>query len=234
MLHHANGVAVVGKATKDADEAVHVPGVETDGGFIESEQGLGEGGSQAGGEVHSLGFATAEGARGAVEVEVSEADLLKIAETSPYAFKSEISPMIANGFGVPVEIGGEIRDRHGIKVWQGVAAPTPKHGCGLEATASAVGTSEVAPILGEENAHVHFVGLRLQPAKEPAETIPHACVLEVTLLTVKNEGFLSVGKKAPRFVDGKIMPAGGSEKVLLGMTIYFSAKGPQGAGGDGK
>ena len=50
----------------DADEAVDVAGVEADGWFIEDEEGAGEGGTEAGGEVDALDLAAGEGAGGAV------------------------------------------------------------------------------------------------------------------------------------------------------------------------
>ncbi len=62
------GVALVAQAVHDADEALDVAGMQADGGFIEHEQGAGEGGAEAGGEVDAFDLAAGERAGVAVEV----------------------------------------------------------------------------------------------------------------------------------------------------------------------
>ena len=74
------GVALVAEAVHDADEALDVAGVEADGGFVEHEQGAGQGCAEAGGEVDALDLAAGEGAGGAVECEIAEADLVEVGE----------------------------------------------------------------------------------------------------------------------------------------------------------
>ena len=71
------GVALVAKSVHDTDEPVDVAGVETDGRFVEDEKGAGEGGAETGGEVDALDLAPGERAGGAVEREISKADLVE-------------------------------------------------------------------------------------------------------------------------------------------------------------
>ena len=64
VLDDDEGVALVAEAVHDADEAVDVARVEADGGFVEDEEGAGEGGAEAGGEIDALDLAAGEGAGG--------------------------------------------------------------------------------------------------------------------------------------------------------------------------
>ena len=80
VLDDDEGVALVAEAVHDADEALDVAGVEADGGLVENEEGAGERGAEAGGEVDALDLAAGEGAGGAVEREVAEADLIEVGE----------------------------------------------------------------------------------------------------------------------------------------------------------
>jgi hypothetical protein len=66
------------------------------------------------------------------------------------------------------------------------------------------------------------------------EPVPHAGILAIIVLAFENEFFFGVGKKTPRFVDGKFATACCSEKIPLGVTIHFSVKGPYGGSGYGK
>ena len=58
VLDDDDGVAQIGEAAKDANEAIHIARVETDGGLVEDEECVDEGGPEAGGEVHSHGLAS--------------------------------------------------------------------------------------------------------------------------------------------------------------------------------
>ena len=80
VFYDDQGVSFVAEAVHDSDESVDVAGVEADGWLVEDEEGAGEGCSEAGGEVDSLDLAAGEGAGGAVEGEVAEADLVEVVE----------------------------------------------------------------------------------------------------------------------------------------------------------
>jgi hypothetical protein len=74
MFDDEDGVTGVNEAMQDVDEALHVSGVEADGGFLEDEQvafqvrfggwAFGETGEEVGNELNALGFAAAEGRAG--------------------------------------------------------------------------------------------------------------------------------------------------------------------------
>jgi hypothetical protein len=74
VFHHDDGVSEVAESEEDLDEALGVPGVKADAGFVEHEEGVDEAGAEAGGEVNPLGFASGEGAGGAIERQITDSD----------------------------------------------------------------------------------------------------------------------------------------------------------------
>ena len=54
MLDDQDGVAGLAQFPKEAEEAAGVTGMETDAGFIEDEEGAGQAGAEAAGEVDAL------------------------------------------------------------------------------------------------------------------------------------------------------------------------------------
>ena len=61
--------------------------MEADAGFIEDEEGTGEAGAEAAGQVDALEFTAREGAGGAVEGEITETDPEKKAEAFADVFQ---------------------------------------------------------------------------------------------------------------------------------------------------
>ena len=80
VFDHYQRVSLVAKAVHDADEAVDVTGVESDGWLVEHEERAGERGAEAGREVDAFDFATGQRARLTIEREVAEPDFNQIAE----------------------------------------------------------------------------------------------------------------------------------------------------------
>ena len=80
VFDHYQRVSLVAKAVHDADEAVDVTGVESDGWLVEHEERAGERGAEAGCEVDAFDFAAGQRAGLAIEREVAESDFNQIAE----------------------------------------------------------------------------------------------------------------------------------------------------------
>ena len=59
-----------------------------------------------------------------------------------------------------------------VEVGEGVSLPFPAQGFGLEALAAAGGARVVGTVAREEDAHVHLVGVFLEPAEEALHAIP--------------------------------------------------------------
>ena len=75
-----DGVAGVAQLLEEADQAFGVARMQADARFVEDEKRIDQASAQAGGEVHPLGLAARERARGAVQGEIAQADLVEIAE----------------------------------------------------------------------------------------------------------------------------------------------------------
>src|SRR3712207_5064268 len=80
MLDDDDGVAEIAQALQSDEEAVVVALVEADRGLVEDVEDAGEAGADLAGEADALAFAAGEGAGGAVEVQVIEADIVEEAE----------------------------------------------------------------------------------------------------------------------------------------------------------
>ena len=75
VFDHNHRVAGGGEGTDDADEAVDVARVQADARLVEDEDRVDQRSPEAGGEVHALGLAAAQRARGSVQREVVESDV---------------------------------------------------------------------------------------------------------------------------------------------------------------
>src|SRR3712207_4841990 len=80
MLDDEDGVAEVAKALQGDEQAVVVALVEADRGLVEHVEDAREAGADLRGEADALGLAAGEGARGAAEVEIVEADIVEEAQ----------------------------------------------------------------------------------------------------------------------------------------------------------
>ena len=80
MLNHDQGVAGIAQPVHDADDAFNVARMQSDRRFIEHEQRIDQRCAERRGEVDALHFAAGQGARLAVEVQISEADIGQIFE----------------------------------------------------------------------------------------------------------------------------------------------------------
>ena len=80
MLDDDDGVAEIAQAAEGDEEAVIVALVEADAGLVEHVEHAGEAGADLAGEADALALAAGEGAAGAVEVEIVEADIVEEAE----------------------------------------------------------------------------------------------------------------------------------------------------------
>ena len=85
--HHAgfvfdddDGVAGIAQLLEDADEPFRVARMQSDARFVEHEQRIHQARAEAGGEIDPLGFAARQRARGAVQREIAQADLVEIAQ----------------------------------------------------------------------------------------------------------------------------------------------------------
>jgi len=97
VFYYDDGISLVAEAVEDVDEASGIARVETDGGFVEDEEGAGEVGAETGGEVDACGFSSGKGAGFAVESEVVEADAGEVVEARDDAVEHEGGGVIVFG-----------------------------------------------------------------------------------------------------------------------------------------
>ena len=132
----------------------------------------------------------------------------------------------------------EVGDGELVEPGQGVAAPLPAQGLGLEARAPARGAGVVGAIAGQEHPHVHFVGLRLEVAEETLEAVPGVrpflaglavvgiAVDDIVLLFRREGGKGNVRRDLP--LPGK------DAEVLLRLAVNLALPRLEGPGVDGE
>ena len=181
VLDHEERVPVVAQAPHDAEELVEVARVEAHAGLVHDEEGVDEGGAEAGGQVDALDFAAGERAGGAVERQVTEADLAEIGEPRGDLVEEQLRGVVAFADGHAREKFREPRDRAsghpGQRERLAIGAGQPVVQClGLEASPAALRAFVVAAVAAEQHAHVHLVGLGLEPVEVALHAIPAVVV----------------------------------------------------------
>ena len=87
VLDDDDGVPEVAQALEDGDEARGVARVQAHARLVEDVERVDEARAEAGGEVHALGLAAGERARGAVEREVAQADFDEVGKAGTDFFE---------------------------------------------------------------------------------------------------------------------------------------------------
>ncbi len=101
MLDDDDGVAEIAQALEGDEQHVVVALVEADAGLVEDIEHAREAGADLAGEADALALAAREGAAGAVEVEIIEADIVEEAEA--------LDDLLEDGLGDLVLLVGELR-----------------------------------------------------------------------------------------------------------------------------
>ena len=101
----------------------------------------------------------------------------------------------------------EFADGELVDFGEGAALPFPTKGFGLEALTTAGGAGIVGAIASEEDAHVHLVGVLLQPPEKPFYAIPIfgpglPVFFPVAGLAVDDEGLVFGRQRGERNVGG--------------------------------
>ena len=104
VFDEEEGVALFSECVKGAEEGSVVAGMKADGGFVEDVEDALEVGAKLRGEADALGFATGEGGGGAVELEVTESNLIEEVEAlhnlgENVAADFKVAPGEFEGFG---------------------------------------------------------------------------------------------------------------------------------------
>ena len=78
VLDHEERIALVAQVVHDPDEPANIARVEADARFVHDEERVDERRAETGCEIDALHFAAAQGAGGAIEREITDADLAEI------------------------------------------------------------------------------------------------------------------------------------------------------------
>ena len=101
---------------------------------------------------------------------------------------------------------------------------------GLKASAVATRAGRVSAIATEQNAHVHLVGLALEPAEKAANAVPAIVfvilvgVIARALLAFDDEILIGLRQFLERHIDIDLFARAGPEQVLLRFAKLIAAK----------
>ena len=155
--------------------------MQADRGLVEHEQRAHERRAERGRERHALRLAAGERARLAIEREVAEADALEVRKP---AFELASRDLALTGRRAQLlREFSRLADLERVPVGEAPCADPIRKGCGIQAFSAAHAARIVGAVAREQDADVHLVRLRLEPA-EPAEharelpLVPAAVALE--------------------------------------------------------
>src|SRR5438270_10381965 len=100
----------------------------------------------------------------------------------------------------------------------------------LKTSAIALWTNRVGAIAAEQYAHVHFVNLRFEPAKESADAVPTIIlviilgVFTTALLAVDDEVLIRLRQFVERNIDVDLFAGAGAKEISLRFTEFVTAK----------
>src|SRR5207244_4569853 len=100
----------------------------------------------------------------------------------------------------------------------------------LKTSAIALWTTRVGAIAAEQYAHVHFVNLRFEPAKESADAVPTIIlviilgVFTTALLAVDDKVLIRLRQFVERNIDVDIFAGSGTKEIFVRFTEFVTAK----------
>ena len=118
VLDDEQRVALVAQIVHDADQPADIARVQADARLVHDEERVHERRAEAGREIHSLHFAAAQRARGAIEREIAEADFAEI--TQARARLRRATSAAVESLGGRVRSREEARER---RKWRALRPP---------------------------------------------------------------------------------------------------------------
>ena len=253
VFDDGEGVAAVAQIGHDFDQATDVARVEANGGFVEDEQSVGEGGAEAGGEVDAFSFTAAEGSRRAVEIEVAEADTVEVVEAAEDFAVQKGGGVVAGGevLGEGIDqrqqpVNGELPEvgqgepiGEFVVVFSGFVRGRDfeMQSLGLQARTATLSAFRVVAVAAEHDPHVHLVGARFEPVEEAAHAVPFVffpgSFRIAGVFAFEHPLLLVFGQVEEGGVDVDVAQVAEAFKIVLALGVFFSLERANDAFGDG-
>ena len=175
-----------------------------------------------------------ERARGTIEREITEPDVAEITQPrDDFVAQHLRRGVVRRQRNVREQIARAI-DRQRVEFRQrqrvrGSDDPIIQR-VGLKTSAVATRAGRVGAIAAEQNAHVHFVGLALEPVEKSAHAVPAIVlvivlvVLAVFLFAVDDEVLVGFRQFLERRVHIDLLARAGPQQILLRFAHFLSAK----------
>ena len=173
VFHDHQRVARIAQAMHHLRHALHVARMQADRGLIQHEQRVHQRGAERRRQVDALDFAARQRARLTIEREIAEAHFAQIGEARAYFGEQQVRGLIQRrGQRQAVEERAGAIQRQQHQVVDAQSGHAPQQRVGLEPRAAAGVAGRVGAIARQQHAHVHLVGLALQPLEEALDAVP--------------------------------------------------------------
>ncbi len=257
MLDHEQRVAFVAQVVHHPDEPADVAWMEADARLVHHEKRVHERSAKAGGEIHPLDFAAAERAGRPIERQITEPDFAEIAQPGDdFRAQHFCAGIVRRNREADEEVArlrdrerGEFRQGEGNLGLAGAGPVSARTGeadqsiiqcLRLETPALATRAGGVGAIAAEKHAHVHFVGLALEPFEEALYAVPaigfviFLAVFACPFLAVDHEILVALRQLLEGDPDVDLFPGAGTEEILLRFAHLLPAENADRALGDRK
>ena len=224
VLHDDHRVPPVPQVLEDAQQPLRVPRVEPHARLVQHEERVHERRPEGRGQVHPLELPAGEGPRRPVQGQVLQADLAQVAQPRPHLPQQHPAHRLRRRREPHLleELPGR-RHGHPRHLRQGPPAHPHEQGLGPKPPAAAVAAAVVGAVAGEEDPHVHLVGLRLEPLEPAAHAVP------LPALPLDDEGPRLLRQVPPRRVHVDAVLAADLRQVLPLPVRGGGGPGPDGA-----
>ena len=222
--------------------------MQADARLVHDEERIDKRRSETCGKVDTLHFAAAQRARRAIQGQITDANFAKIIESRanfvPQHFRCRVVRQDVDPGEKIARIGnGERRELRKSQKNFGSRIATSGdfviQRFRLKAPAIAARAFRVSAITAEQDAHMHFVCLALEPSEKSADAVPPIVlvifiVVITAFLSVDHEVLIRFRQFLEWNVDVDLFARAGSKQIFLRFTKLGTAKGPHHALLDGQ
>src|SRR5439155_6293557 len=248
MLDYKQGIAFIAQIMHHPHQPPDVARMQSNAGFVHHEECVHERRAKAGCEIDPLHFTAAERASRTIEREIADADLTKITQSrADFIAQHCSSAVIRRDFDVRQdiergrnrkcrELGESELLRRAVSAVRLISGVTDRRynfvvqGLRLVTSTLTARTFHISAVSTEQDAHVHLVSLRFEPAKETADPVP--AIIFVILIRVFVRAFLPVDDKIlvslreflEWCVDIDLLAGTSAQQILLRFAHFLPAK----------
>ena len=171
VLHNDDGVVEVSQLLQDLHQALVVPRVKSDAGFVQHIQRIHQRGSQGRSQGNTLNLTTGQGPRLPIQCQIPQTHVQEILQPPLHLVHDQPARLVPFGYTESMEKSSGFLDILLVHLSDRETPQAIEQRLFCKPAALALGADLVGSITGEKDTHVHLVGLPLQPIEEAPDSI---------------------------------------------------------------